>query len=51
MFRQLSNSFRSWTSEVGHFVESEFGVWDPMHYCLMATFTIVIGYVMLSGRR
>lgn len=51
MFYQLKSSFMLWAYQVKHHLLD--GVLDlnPQEYCVLATFIISIGFVLLSGRR
>ena len=51
MFNQLYNGFSLWAFQLKNYIHSEVIQLQPHEYCVMATFTISIGFVLLSGRR
>lgn len=51
MFQQIKTSFLQWSFEVKTYLGNEVVDLEPHEYCVLATFTIAIGFVLLSGRR
>lgn len=51
MFNQLVNGFSLWIFQLKSFISGRMLDLQPQEYCVMATFIISIGFVLLSGRR
>ncbi len=51
MFQQVKNGVMQWGFEVKTYLQNEVVDLEPHEYCVLATFTIAIGFVLLSGRR
>ena len=51
MFHQLKTGVMRWGFEVKTYLRNEVVDLEPHEYCVLATFIIAIGFVLLSGRR